>query len=159
MKKKLLAIFVIALLLVTGCGKSSGKVFDEGNFKITLTENFEKKTLPSATYYYENNKDNIGVTVLLETYDALKAINITKDTSLKEYADIIIKQMPTATMKTEGNFMYFTYSKAVSGNTYFYMPTMFKGENGFYLLNFFCLEKDKDASMDKFISWAKTVEV
>ena len=159
MKKRLLAIFVIALLLVTGCGKSSGKVFNEGNFKITLNENFEKKSLASATYYYENNKDNIGVTVLLETYEALKAINITKDTSLKEYADIIIKQMPTATMKTEGNFMYFTYSKTVGGSTYFYMPTMFKGENGFYLLNFFCLEKDKDANMDKFISWAKTVEV
>ena len=37
MKKRLLAIFVIALLLVTGCGKSSGKVFNDGNFKITLT--------------------------------------------------------------------------------------------------------------------------
>ena len=62
-------------------------------------------------------------------------------------------------LKTEGNFMYFTYSKAVGSTTYFYMPTMFKGEKGFYLLNFFCLDKDKDANLDKFIAWAKTVEV
>jgi len=162
MKKKLIGLFVVTLLLLTGCGlggAKNSKVFDEGNFKITLNENFEKKTLASATYYYENNKDTMGLTVLLETYDSLSALNMNKDTTLKEYADVIIKQMPSATMKTEGNFMYFTYSKPVSGSNYFYMATMFKGEKGFYLLNFFCFDKDKDTNLDKFLSWAKTVEV
>ena len=161
MKKKLIGLFVIALLLFTGCGSSTGKekVFDEGDFKITLNTNFEKSSLSSVTYYYENNKEAIGASVLLETYESLKVIDISKDTDLDTYAGFIIKQVPTATMKKEGKFNYFTYSKTIAGSSYFYMAAMFKGEKGFYLMNFWCNDKDKDTNLNKFITWEKTVEV
>ena len=106
---------------------------------ITLTDEFTEKDLVSATVYFES-MDAI-VTGLKEDYAKAVTTNNQKDSKIK----------------TEDGLTYFTYTSDVNGKTYFYIATMYKSNDAFWLFNFACDSSNQEKFESTFKTWAKSV--
>ena len=53
---------------------------------------------------------------------------------------------------------YFTYEKEVNGKKYFYLASVHKSTDAFYLVQYICLSKNKEKYEPKFLTWDKTVK-
>ena len=58
-----------------------------------------------------------------------------------------------------GKYLYITYEGTVNGKTYFYVSTMHKGPDAFWLCSFACDMKNKDTYESRFLGWANTIEL
>jgi len=158
MKRRIFKIFSLLLVLVLIVGCTSSKVFDEGDFKITLTDDFEKGTLDSVTYYYES--PTAGVTVLKETIESLKAIDITSDSSVEDYIKLVIEaNEKSGDYKLKNNYAYFDYEASVEGTDFYYIAVTYKAKDAFWLVNFMCTKDQKSMFEKQFFEWADSVEV
>ena len=101
---------------------------------ITLTDEFTEKDLVSATVYFES-MDAI-VTGLKEEFSTLEAAGLTKDSTVEDYAKAVTtNNQKDSKIKTEDGLTYFTYTSDVNGKTYFYIATMYKSNDAFWLFN------------------------
>ncbi len=158
MKRRLFKLFSILLVLVLIVGCSSSKVFDEGDFKITLTSDFEKSELEDVTYYYVS--DDALVTALKETVEELSVLGITKDSTIEDYAKLVIKANDKDDeYQLKGDYAYFEYEATVEGSDFYYIAVTYKAKDAFWLVNFMCTKKDKSLFKNKFFDWADSVEV
>ncbi len=155
--KKLVCLLLVGFLL-TGCALlNNTKTYTSNGISVTMDSGFYEKELVSQTVYLES-KDAI-FTALKEDYASLAAVNITKDSTLKDYTDIVktVNGMTESFTEKDG-LIYATYEKNVSGKDFFYLVTAYKTDDAFWLVNFACNKKDKAKFEPKFIEWAKTVE-
>ena len=53
---------------------------------------------------------------------------------------------------------YFSYEKEVNGKKYFYLASVHKSTDAFYLVQYICLSKNKEKYEPKFLTWDKTVK-
>ena len=58
----------------------------------------------------------------------------------------------------EDNLYYYTYDYEINNNEYYYVSTIHKSDNAFWICNFACKKSDKDKYHDLFIKWAKTIK-
>ena len=158
MKKKLFLFSLIILaFFITGCQKKE-KLFEKNDFKITLTDDFKEDTYEKANYYFISN--DAAVTALKESFELLSQIDITSDSPLEDYANAVLKaNNKDEVLIKEDGFSYFTYTNEVNSNTFFYISVLKKGKDGFWLINFMCLDKDKNNKKDEFLKFAKSIEV
>ena len=157
MKKffKLFSVLLIFFALVA-CGND--KIFKEKDFKITLSNDFKKSELEDYTYYYES--DGALVTVLEETLEELEEFELTKESTAKDYMDLIVKLNEKDDKIIEENgFVYIEYTASVEENEFYYLTTAYKADNSFWLISFMCNAEDKSLMHKKFLSWAKSIEV
>ena len=166
MKKfKLFAVPFFMILLVAGCGSNKEadniKTYSDNGFSITLPSDFYKKDLASVTAYYES--EYAIVTALKESFTTLEAVGLDSKSTIEDYANAVIANNKQADAKLEmsedGKFAYFIYEKEVSGKDFYYTAIVYKAEDAFWLVNFACEDKNKETYSEKFIDWAKTVEV
>ncbi len=158
MKKRLFRIFslFLVLLLIVGC--SNTKVFEEKDFKITLSNSFKKGELESVTYYYES--DEALVTALKESFEDLSIVGISKDSTIEDYVKLIIESNEKDDhYELKGNYAYFEYEATVDGSDFYYIAVTYKGKDAFWLVNFMCTKEDKNNYKNKFLDWADSVEV
>ena len=158
MKKRLFRIFslFLVLLLIVGC--SNTKVFEENDFKITLSNSFKKGELESVTYYYES--DEALVTALKESFEDLSIVGISKDSTIEDYVKLIIESNEKDDhYELKGNYAYFEYEATVDGSDFYYIAVTYKGKDAFWLVNFMCTKEDKNNYKNKFLDWADSVEV
>lgn len=158
MKKRLFRIFslFLVLLLIVGC--SNTKVFEEKDFKITLSNSFKKGELESVTYYYES--DEALVTALKESFEDLSIVGISKDSTIEDYVKLIIESNEKDDhYELKGNYAYFEYEATVDGSDFYYIAVTYKGKDAFWLVNFMCTKEDKNNYKNKFLDWANSVEV
>ena len=153
--KKILAFFtLIFLFALVGC-TANEKVFDKGDFKITLTDEFKEDSHETVTYFFLSNK--IGVSALRESFDDLAIVGLDSESSLEEYTNAVLRaNEKNSEFKKEDNFYYFTYDSEVDGTTYHYLSALFKGENNFWLVNFFGLKNNLEKT---FLEYARTIKV
>lgn len=155
MKKTLLVLF--AILLLTGCslGKTT-KTYSTNGISVTMDSGFYEKELVSQTVYLES-QDAI-FTALKEDFESLVGTTITSESTLKEYADVIkTGNNLTEDFIEKDGILYTTYEKEVSGKDFFYLVTVYKTNDAFWLINFASNAKDKAKFEPKFIEWAKTI--
>ena len=164
-KRKLLSVAVIIIgivVFVTGCVPfASEKTYEKDDFSIKMESGFFEKDLISVTYYYES-KTSI-LTALKEDFSTLEAAGVTKDSTNEDYLNCIIavNKFEDSGVKTDkkNNIKYIEYDKTISGRDFYYVAVAVKGEDAFWLCNFAC-EKDQQSKFkDKFLKWAKTIEV
>lgn len=165
-KIKRAVAFVFAALLLVGCFGCSlflmeHKITEDG-FSITVDEDLYKSEYVSFTYYYESQKVRIGV--LKEEFDILKSIGLDGNTTLDEYAEVIASGSEADNESgiqsyENGKYLYITYEATVNGKTYFYVSTMHKGPDAFWLCTFACDVNNKELYENRFLSWAGTIEL
>ena len=158
MKKGIFLLFLaIFSLFIVGCTKRE-KMFDNGDFKIVLTEDYKEDIYKDINYYFMSN--NSSVAVLKEDFELLKKVNLTSESTLEDYAKAVLRaNNKEAIIIAEENFSYFTYNKTINTVKFFYLAAVKKGNDGFWLINFMCLDKDKDKLKDEFLKYARTIEV
>lgn len=135
------------------------KIFSKSGLSITLTDDFVEKTLMSQTSYYESLTSI--VTTLKEPFENLEAIGLSKDSTLKEYAQEVIKtngfDKSGTTIQEGGGFTGFEYTSDVSGVTVNYVAVVFKSNDAFWLVQFACQEDNYAQFSPIFNKWAKSI--
>ncbi len=175
MKKKTgLILLLVVSLLITGCSLfnanetkeeekkevSNEQVIKEEGYSITFSKDFEKKEIDGFDTFYQNEK--IGFTSLRERFETLAAININKDSTLAEYGEKIIeanKILNTFKPSKDESYMYTTYEKFITNQTFYYYTVVKKGTDSFWLFNFFCRKSDKDQELANIEKYAATLKV
>ena len=160
------ASFVLAALFLIGCFGCSlfyteHKITKDG-FSITVDENFYESEYINFTYYYESQRALMGV--LKEDFGILQSIGMDENTTLAEYAEVIASGSESDNQSEilsydNGQYLYLTYEGTVSGKTYFYVTTMHKGPDAFWMCSFACDMKNREIYENRFLSWASTIEL
>ncbi len=159
MKKNilLLAFIFLSLLTLTGCN-TKDKLFKKDDFKITLNDSFKENTYEGVNYYFISKKS--GLTVLEESFDDLAKINLSDESTLDDYANaVLVANNKNVKINKENDFYYFTYDSTTEDDRYYDMSALYKGENGFWLLNFFGKYDDRKSLEKEFLKYAKSVKV
>lgn len=159
MKKKVLYLLLLIVVAVTGCAllEPEKKTFTDKGMSITLTDDFTEKDLVSTTVYFESM--DAVVTGLKEEFSTLEEAGLTKDSTVEDYAKAVAyNNKKEDEIKTEDGLTYFTYTSDVNGKTYFYIASMYKSNDAFWLFNFACDSSDQEQFENTFKTWAKSVK-
>lgn len=161
MKKIGIVLLLLVAFLMTGCSLfSNEKEIKEDGYSITLTKDFEKGEVEDFDVFYQSNK--VGFTSTKETFQSLEKLNITKDSTLEEYGEVIkstnniIKKFQESSDKS---YMYVDYEKLIELKPYYYYTVIKKGSDGFWLFNFFCSKDDKDEELSNIEKYASSIQV
>lgn len=164
MKKKIILIIVlVAVFIASFVGasyffKEKPKGFGDNEFSITLPDKFSLEELEGARVYLES--DDALIIAYKDTFQELEALGITKDSSLNDYLELIIKNNNYEyEVKEDDGLVYFEYEEDVDDSNYYYFVLALKSDDAFWLVNFACLAQDKDEFKLDFMDWAKTIEV
>lgn len=159
MKKFLKAfslIFICILLIGCKSDENKEKTYTSNGLSITMKEGLLEKTNENFEVYFEAS-DMIFMGNK-ETFEELAIVNLGANSTVEEYLDVIISVNGESSGKLkDGNLNYFTYEREVNGNKFFYVGSVYKANDAFWLCNFACLYEDKAVYEDLFIKWAKTV--
>ena len=71
--------------------------------------------------------------------------------------NVVIEKKFGAPQITKDGVTYFEYVKEMNGKNIYYLATVNKSEDAFWLIQFICSEKNKDKYKPKFLEWSKTV--
>lgn len=157
MKKKILLLIGIVSILLCGCTeKITEKKYENEYFSITMQDGFYEKDLAAATVYYESNE--VLLSALKENFEELEIVNIGENSTIEEYAQAVMENNKMAfELQNNNGLSYFTYEKEISGKKYFYLSSIFKTDDAFWLVSFACFSKEKDIYESTFIDWLNTI--
>ena len=160
MKKflKMLAIIAISTVALTGCMEKEDKEYSTDGLTITMEDGMVKKDILAANIYYEGQK--VVFSAIKETFETLEQVEINKDSTIGEYLDAVMaaNKSDYEILKDDG-LIYFTYEKEVSERNFYYLSSVVKGNDAFWLTTFACESKNKAEYALKFIEWSKTIKV
>lgn len=160
MTKRILAgvAALVICFFLAGCDfEVKDKTYTSSGLTVTMEDGMFEKDLASATVYYEGT--SVIMSGLKETFDALSVVNLGKESTIADYIKVVEKNNgSTFDVKEEDGITYFTYEKEISGKSFFYLASVYKTDDAFWLVNFGCETKNKDKYEQKFIKWAKTVK-
>lgn len=161
--KYLLLVLVLTffLIILSGCSFSIGfvkeKTFTDEGLSITLTNRFYEKDHIAFTSYYESDK--MMVVVIKEDFSLLSSVNITKNSTVEEYLDlIIVVNNHNTSVKEEDDIFYFDYEKTENGKEFKYVVTAVKGNQAFYLVQFCVIEDTYDELKQDIFKYASSLE-
>ena len=163
MKKRLIAVLLLALMLIGLCGcdtiegvieaKPEEKEFEKGDFSITLTDEFEKLRMSNYEGYlvgYETQDKSVRVLVR-ELGPGGNAENVIKLAASTHGGENAIK-------KGKG-YQYFTYIENPDDQELYYYVAFYDGKSAAYEVTFITpMENINDLSED-IEKWAKSVDV
>lgn len=162
MKKIKLILFLGLLFMVgslTSCFRAKPQEFSSHGMTVTLTSDFRVATGENVQFFLQTNK--IGFAGNQEFKDQLGL----RDHELERYTKAVLtaSNYQDAQIQNyddgENNFMYAYYTASPNMFTYKYMLVTKEGQNAYYCLNFWTLEKDFDKYQDQIFEWAKTIKV
>lgn len=151
-------VILLSVFTLTSC-KAKEKTFSSNGITVTLTSKFKEKTIQGAQVVYMSRK--VGFMGNPEA----KSLLMLPDGVLAEYTEKVIevsnlKDIETKTFEENGNtFMYGYYKATVKNITYKYMLVTKEGENHYYTMNFWTVEKDFATYEDQMMEWAKSIVV
>lgn len=161
---KILTILVVFTLLIstlTGCADITPQEFKVQEMNITLDANFSQEELDNATACFKS----LGVLVIVEkfSFEDLEKDDITADSTIEDFSKFLIKDYVlesfnlTFNVSENGNYLFTDYSKNVEGEAYTFYPCLYKSDNGFWVVNFCCLESYYSVYKEDFKAWADSV--
>jgi len=149
-----LVLLIICILTLTGC--SEEKTYSDNGIKITMTKGLFKKNHPNASIYYEN--DEIFVIGIKEKFNDLLELDINESSTIEQYAkEVFNNQGKQYDLKKENGLYYFTYEYEINENKYYYVSTIHKSHNAFWICNFACQYKNKDKYHNLFLEWGQSI--
>ncbi len=159
MKKfRIVLLIMVSILMVTFCTscKDKTKVFAKGGITVTLTDKFKEVESDEFIIYLENN----GIYFSGESFDK-------SDTKLESFTKDILQnkeeatKVYTYTLDSETfQFAYYTVKSEKNEDLlYRYMLVTKEGQDKYYVMNFWTLNKDFGEYEEQFFNWAKTIKV
>ena len=160
-KKTVVILTVLMLIgLLVGCGKEEvpeeEPVKSEG-MSIILGKQYQEATLANATWYY-TSPDGLAMGIRSKKDDIEKSG--LEANSAQDYAEAYIKanSIPgTPKVNSKGNYVYFEYSRKVSGTDYSYLSCVYDNKDEFWLVNFACYKELYNEYKADFFASADTV--
>ena len=140
MKNVYILMAVLFMMSLTGCGSRTRTVKSDG-MEITLTKDYQKSTLANATWYY-TSPDGLAMGIKSSKEDVEKSGLETN--SVQDYAEAYIKanNIPgNPKVHTKDEYVYFEYSRKVSGTVYSYLTCVYDNSDEFWLVNFACYKE------------------
>lgn len=141
-----------AITLLSGCESTElkEKTYSSRGFSITMEDGMVEKDLASSTVYFEGQR--VLVSGIKETFEALEVIELSKDSTIEEYAQAVLANNKAEyEIKTDGDLKYFTYENEFSGKPFYYFSAFVKGSDAFWLVNFACETSNKEEYNPYFI--------
>ena len=161
--RKGIVILVLAFILGIGIGLAKNNVytvkdqdFSVAGMTITLADNFKEIDHDGFTRCYESK--SVAVLTLKEEFTLMPGL---EDYTLEEYAELVLTAngMTMSDLKEEDGILYFSYiAQGGSGQDYYYVATLHKGNDGFWLIQFATPATNESKLHDQFIDWAETVK-
>lgn len=143
-KVKLFLMVISMLLLVslTGCGSTTHTVKAE-DMEIVLSKEYKASTLANTTWYYES-PDGIALGIRSRKEDVEKS-GLEVET-VKDYAEEYIKansipKSPEVKSRDGKSYVYFEYSKTISGTEYSYLTCVYDNVDEYWLVSFACYKE------------------
>lgn len=157
MNKKILVLLGVFALILCGCDqKIKEKEYENNHFKITMQEGFYEKDLAAATIYYESS--NVLFTSIKESFEDLAIVGLDKDSTIDEYAKVVMANNKAEyDLQEKNDITYFTYEKEIQGKEFYYLTSIFKTNDAFWLISFGCESKNKEIYESNFIKWLNTI--
>ena len=161
MMKKILCLLAVLLMLTAGCTPKPPEplTFTEADFSVTLTDAFEKSSADGLVYHYVS-KDAL-LLVTMDDFSLFETAGVATDITLEEYAQIAIdtnKLGSTVDTDAAGN-VYFTYTRAAGGDSFYYYAVVKRSEKGFWLCQFACDAADAETLSAQFAEWGASIAV
>lgn len=131
------------------------KEFSEAGMTITLTNAFDEESYPGFTQCYESK--SVAVFTLKEDFSLAPGL---EDYTLEEYAALVVQnnQVDPSELENAQGVVFFDYvTQGSDGQDYYYMVTMHKGNDAFWLVQFATPESNQDKIYDQFLTWAASV--
>jgi hypothetical protein len=154
----ILGIFaVVFCFFLAGCEFNVGKKeYSVNGINVTLEDGLVETDIVSQTVYLKGI--DMEFTALKESFTDLEKVNITNENSLEDYARLVVSnnKLDSEVINKDG-VTYFEYVKEMNGKNIYYLATVNKSEDAFWLIQFICSEKNKDKYKPKFLEWSKTV--
>ena len=147
-----LLLTVVVLLSVSSCSlfnvvEAPDKVFDCGDFSITLTSGFTTYEMEGYDFAFDSMK--IAVFGFKEDFSLFE-----EGTDLAGYAKLIYEANIDEGLTTIQYESYDSDEKV----SYIYYTVLYEGKEAFWTIQFFCDKADFDEYKPYFIKWAKSVE-
>ncbi len=144
---KYMFIIIICLSLVS-CKKDDYKEFKGEDFSIKLPKDFRNIPSDNFTYYYKSG--SIVITVLKEDFKSLNKYKLDSNSTTEEYLKVVSSlNNKNYEIINKENYSYLVYDT----DEFYHMTSSFKSNDSFWLVNYFCLIKDKDKYENEFIKW------
>lgn len=159
--RKGLLLLIVAFILGIFIGLGRTRIVEEKDFSvegmtITLNEEFSRTNYEGFTQCFESKA--VAVFTLKEAFSLMPGL---EDYTLQDYADLVISAngMSSAELKEEQGILYFAYvTQGGDGEDYYYVATLHKGSDAFWLIQFATPASNQEKLHDRFIDWAATVE-
>ena len=91
--------------------------------------------------------------------EAVKAVGIDQNSTVEDYAKAVLaNNQVDYEIQTKDDLTYFTYENEANGKTFFYLSSLYKADDAFWLINFACDKNNRDKYETLFLKWASTVK-
>lgn len=162
--RKGILILILALILGFAIGFAKNlpaiqaddpKVFTAEDMSVTLTKAFREVNYQGFTQCFESN--TVAVFTLEEEFSLLPG---SENYSLEEYAELVAGNngMDSTQLKQEQGVLFFEYvTQGSDGEDYYYMITLHRGGEGFWLIQFATPASNQHKLYDQFLTWASSV--
>ena len=151
--KSFLLLIVCLSLGACSCFKKE-KTYSGNGMSITMEDGFYEKEIVAATYYLESTSAIMHA--LKEEFQTL----LPSSTTLQRYATMVQNNNrleSEVSSRENEEYLYFEYEKTANGKDFFYLATVHKADDSFWLIQFACSQDDKEDYKDKFLKWADTI--
>lgn len=158
--KKILVVLCafVSCILLGGCAfGNQEKTYSSHGISVTMNKGFVEKSIMSQTAYFQGT--DALFTALKEDFDTLALIDLGSKSTKKDYAEAVVKNNKADYKVIEkDDLTYFEYEKSISGKDYYYLASVYKTDDAFWLVNFACEKANKEKYESIFKRWAKTVK-
>lgn len=161
--KRILAVVCVCALVI-GCTACSSKAVDqtvtEGDFTITLTDDFEKQS-DAQGYDWLYMSKKVIVMGVGEEQELFSQAGIEMNT-VEDYGKACVAAhggIDDAEVKSEGSYAYVEYEQAVDGVDYSYYCAFYKGSSKFWAVTFSTFKEDYAGQRDNIAKWASSAAV
>lgn len=156
LKTILLKTFILATTIIVLTGCSTEKIYKYNGIKVTMAKGLFYRPHENADFYYENN--NLFVIGIKETFEELLELDINHETTIEEYVnEVFLNSGQSYDLIKDENLYYYTYEYEINNHNYYYVSTIHKSYDSFWVLNFACRSDDKDKYHALFIKWGKSI--
>lgn len=169
MKKTLCLIAVLLMLIpvLTGCGGPAEYTFEKENFSITLTDDFKEISNSPYTYYFvagsdtETTSDDLAVMIARDPLgafaDGQTEIQLTPEEYAQQFLEKNYLEIPVRVDELDN--VCFSYTPAILNRQYLYYGTVKCAEDAYWLCQFVCCREDAKTYGDKFMEWAASIKL